>query len=97
MKGVVMENEKFVTYKWLIGTMLSTLGICLVFIGIISQFSSKAIDLKLNKELYDRDYGSLCSSISDIQKTVDSNQKLLEKFNQNQVLVLRHLRIEPVK
>ncbi len=96
-EGEPVENENFVTYKWLIGTMLSTLVICLTFIGITAGILSKALDSKVNKEVSSIQYSILSHDLQAIKDVVRLNAESLNKFSRNQELVLRALRIEPVK
>jgi hypothetical protein len=93
-----MESEdKYVTFKWLIGTSLSTLGIVVGIIGIFYGMLSGALNTKVSMELYNTQYKSVCSDIDEIKKIVTSNATDLQKFNTNQILVMRALKIEPAK
>ena len=87
----------FVTYKWLIVTTLSSFAILVTVIGILSGVITAALASKVNQELYTSQYRNLCTDLDEIKLSVCNNAKLLEKFNQNQLLVLRALKIEPVR
>jgi hypothetical protein len=89
--------EVYVTYKWLIGTSLSTLGIVVAIIGIFYGMLSNTLNTKVNIELYNTQYKSVCGDIDEIKKIVTGNATDLQKFNTNQILVMRALKIEPAK
>ena len=90
-------EDRYVTFKWLIGTLLSTLGIMVGIIGIFYGMLSGALNTKVSMELYNTQYKSVCSDIDEIKKIVTSNATDLQKFNTNQILVMRALKIEPAK
>ena len=93
-----MESEdKYVTFKWLIGTSLSTLGIMVGIIGIFYGILSNTLNTKVSMELYNTQYKSVCSDIDEIKKIVTSNASDLQKFNTNQTLLMRALKIEPAR
>ena len=91
------SEEKYVTFKWLIGTSLSILGIVVAVIGIFYGMLSSTLNTKVNMELYNTQYKTVCNDVDDIKKIVTSNALDLQKFNTNQILVMRALKIEPSK
>jgi hypothetical protein len=90
---LIENGTKYVTYKSLIASLASMFGIVILIFGLYIAHSEK----KVNKELYDRDYRSLCTDVEKIKETVESNQRDLNRVARNQELVLRALKIEPVK
>jgi hypothetical protein len=96
-KSDMESEEKYVTFKWLIGTSLSTLGIVVAIIGIFYGMLSNTLNTKVNMELYNTQYRSVCNDIDEIKSIVIGNAKDLQKFNTNQILVMRALKIEPAK
>jgi hypothetical protein len=48
-------------------------------------------------ELYNTQYRSVCNDIDEIKSIVIGNAKDLQKFNTNQILVMRALKIDPAK
>lgn len=88
-----MDDQKYVTYKSLFLSLGTVCGIILIIFGLYVNH----MDKKVSKEVYDRDYGRMCKDINEIKETVKSNADTLGKFGKNQELVLRHLKIEPVK
>ncbi len=89
----IRDEQKYVTYKSL---FISLGSVCMVILIIFGLYVNH-MDKKVNKELYDRDYNFLSTNISSIQDIVKSNADILNKFGRNQELVLRALRIEPVR
>jgi hypothetical protein len=92
-----MVDDRFVTYKWLIGTSLSTLGIVIAILGLFYGMMRDTINSKVNLEVYNNQYKSVCSDIDEIKSIVTRNAEQLGKFSTNQILVMRALKIEPVK
>jgi len=90
------EDRGFVTYKWLIGSVLSSLGIVVMIIGIVFGILRSSLESKVSIEVYAAQHKTLCTDIDDIKRVVDNNAKLLDYFSRNQLLVLRALKIEPV-
>lgn len=70
------KSSIYVTYKWLIGTMLSTLALCLGFVQMNQSTFNTQLDRKVDKEVYN----ILCTDISEIKtiaaKTNDDLHKL---------------------
>ena len=91
------KSETYVTFKWLIGTMLATLAICVSFIGVVSGLTSASLDNKVNKEVYSVQYQNLCGDMNEIKKDLKANGANIDKVARNQELVLRALKIEPAK
>lgn len=89
----MMDEQKYVTYKSLFISLGSVCTVVLIVFGLYVNH----MDKKVNKELYDRDYNFLSTNIQEINNTVKSNAEILIKFGRNQDLVLRFLKIEPVK
>lgn len=92
-----VSAEQFVTYKWLIATVISVLGLMVGLIVVLIGSVNANMGNKVNMELYNAQYRSQCETIDSIKGTVDANGKMMERFNQNQVLVMRALKIEPVR
>ena len=92
-----LTADRFVTYKWLIATALTMMGIVILVITALSVSITAGLNNKVNSELYNANYKTLCTDIDDIKKTVEANQKSMVQFNSNQILVMRALKIEPVK
>ncbi len=88
-----MDDQKYVTYKSLFVSLGAVCSIILIIFGLYVNH----MDKKVSKEMYDKDYGRMCTDINDIKETVNSNAETLNKFGRNQELVLRYLKIEPVK
>jgi hypothetical protein len=95
-KEMQEEISSYVTYKWLIGSILSSFGILVAIIGIVSSILMGMLNSKVNLELYNVQHRALCTDIDAIKSVVDSNAKQMTVFNANQVLVLRALKIEPI-
>ncbi len=91
------ESGSYVTYKWLIGSILSMLAIVVTVIGIVFGILQASLSTKVSMELYQAEHKILCSDIDEIKKVVDNNAKLLDYFSRNQLLVLRALKIDPVQ
>lgn len=90
-------HEGCVTFKWLIGTSLSTLAIVVTLFGIMSAYFTNVLQSKVNLDLYASQHKVLCSDIEDIKRVVESNQKTMYRMDANQILVLRALKIDPVR
>ncbi len=88
-----MDDQKYVTYKSLFISLGSMAGVILIIFGLYVNH----MDKKVSKEVYDKDYGRMCSDIDEIKTTVTNNADTLTKFGKNQELVLRALKIEPVR
>ena len=104
----IKNGETYVTYKWLFIQAVSIIAIVMgavyFTVGHFAKANEILISTKVSKELYDSDtrsdierYAKLCSDLALIQKTVEDNRIELNAVSKNQLLVLRHLRIEPVK
>ena len=92
-----LTADRFVTYKWLIATALTMMGIVILVVSALSISITASINSKVNSELYNANYKVLCSDVDEIKRTVEANQKSMIQFNANQILVMRALKIEPVK
>ena len=92
-----LTADRFVTYKWLIATALTMMGIVILVITALSVSITAGLNSKVNSELYNANYKNLCTDIDDIKRLVEINQKMMNQFNSNQLLVMRALKIEPVK
>lgn len=95
--GREFVKETFVTFKWLIATMISTLAIAVSVIAIVSNLTTKTLDAKVNKEAYAIQYNSLCNDLDQIKTDLKANGQKIDIQGRNQELVLRALKIEPVR
>jgi hypothetical protein len=95
-KEMEEERSPYVSYKWLIGTVLSSFGILVAIIGIVASVLLGMLSSKVNLELYNVQHRALCTDIDDIKRVGESNSKQMTVFNANLILVLRALKIEPV-
>ncbi len=86
----------YVTFKWLIGTALATLGIAVSLIGIVSMLLLGSLGSKVNLELYNSQHKELCSDVEEIKSGNKDNAALMTNISTNLVLVMRSLKIEPV-
>lgn len=94
-----MEDKKdsYVTYKWLITTMLATLAIAVSIIALVTTMTTRMLDLKVNKEVADLQYRGLCEDMTQIKQDQRNTAASIDKVSRNMELVLRALKIEPVK
>jgi hypothetical protein len=102
------NGETYVTYKWLfvqaVSIIIIVMGAVYFTVGHFSRATEILVGTKLSREVYDSDtkadierYAKLCTDLALIQKTVEDNRIELNSVSKNQLLVLRHLRIDPVK
>ncbi len=91
-----MADDKYVTYKWLIGSMLSTLGIVVSFMGIVSYTLDKRIDSKVSLDVDTARHLIIAQDMDEMKRTLKSNGMKLDTFGINQILVMRALGIKPV-
>lgn len=88
---------KYVTYKWLLASIISAMGLTLtITFYMVSAFSDQ-LDKKLDKEMYNIQHYSLCDDVTEIKNTVVGNAAVMNNIRVNQELVLRALKIPPVK
>ncbi len=90
------DKSPYVTYKWLIGSILSTFVLMVSILGIMFGVLSSALSSKVNLDLYQVQQRELRLNIDEVKTVVNDNAKALNRFEQNQLLVLRHLKIPPV-
>jgi hypothetical protein len=95
--SMTQTSETYVTYKQAFISGLAIIAICLSVVGLVFSILSRSLDMKVNTELYRQAQTSLCSDVDTIKTTVDLNAKELVKQGKNQLLVLRALKIEPVR
>lgn len=91
------NGGKYVTYKWLIASSLSTLAsallIFLAFINYTHGILHKEIELKASKE----SVSALCSDVKEIRDAVKDNEKLLSYVKEQQIRVLQKLDLHDAK
>lgn len=72
------KEYKYVTFRWLIGTSLTILGIVIVLIGIISSIVTKTIDTKVDSKVYISEHTTLCSDIDSIKNSQERTRSDIE-------------------
>jgi hypothetical protein len=85
-------TQTYVTYRQLVGYTLSSL----VFMLTLFALYASHMNSKVSKELYDAQRSALCDQMDRIEVVTKSNQTQIIRQGKNQLLVLRHLRIQPV-
>lgn len=88
---------KFVTYKWLLASIISAMGLTLTITFFMINSFTSALDKKLDKEMYNVQHYSLCDDVTEIKNQVNANAGVMDNIRVNQELVLRALKIPPVK
>ncbi|MBU2051531.1 MAG: hypothetical protein KKH61_21480, partial [Gammaproteobacteria bacterium] len=91
--NVEKNNETFVTYKWLIGTVIVVVGTLLGFyyfnIEHLSANIDVRLDAKVDKSLYDERTNRLCSEVIKLQEGQD---KVMDKLRDVEILIKRQNR-----
>ena len=77
------NGHQFVTYKWLIGTIGTLIGLVVATIFSLNSIAETKLDKKVDKELYI----TLCEDMEKIKKFSSRTDK-------NMLLVMRALKIE---
>ncbi len=94
-----MDNQKtqngFVTYKWLIGTFLITIGMFLGFIYFITGQFTIALNCKVDKEVFNERTGNLGLSLQEIKNMFVISTLKLDNLNSELTKVA--VRIETFK
>jgi len=88
-----INGNRYISYKGFITGLGSVIVIILTIIGLYLTFAPA----KVNQELYNRDFGNVCADLAKIQRSVEDNGKMVDVIKRNQELVLRALKIDPVK
>ena len=88
---------KFVTYKWLLASLISAIGLTLTITFFMINAFSNQLDKKLDKEMYNIQHYALCDDVTEIKQTVIGNAAVMNNIRLNQELVLRALKISPVR
>jgi len=88
---------KYVTYRWLLASIISAMGLTLTITFFMVNAFSNQLDKKLDKEMYSIQHYALCDDVTEIKKTVIGNAAVMYNIKVNQELVLRALKILPVR
>ena len=92
-----LTADRFVTYKWLIATTISMLAVIIIVISSLASIISNNMSGKVNMELYTSQHQALCTDLDEIKKATDDHKKSMTAMSTNLLLLMRALKIEPVK
>ncbi len=95
----MMDNQKtqngFVTYKWLVGTFVITIGMFLGFIYFVTGQFTTALNYKVDKEVFNERTGNLGVSLQEIKNMFVISTLKLDNLNSELTKVA--VRIETFK
>ncbi len=91
-KGIENGN-RYVTYKWLLVTMIGIIVTTLTFSLTIANLGEAKLDKKLDKEAYYKSNETLYREILEIKVIIKENQDKLSLIDKRQAKVLQKLNI----
>jgi hypothetical protein len=97
------DGERFVTFKWLIGTVLSIIVIMASFTTIILTSISGKLDSKVDKAIFDLQTKTLCNVLDDTkvaakeakETAIATAREMSDKLHQIELLIRSIGGVEP--
>jgi ATP/ADP translocase len=87
------NGQRYVTYSWLIGACGGTLVAVITIVFFTIMYFERSMEQKVDNKVF----AYFCSDLTSIKTVVDRNAIELTRQGKNQLLVLRALKIEPVR
>jgi hypothetical protein len=87
------NGSKFVTYKWLIGTIASLTGAIIAVAFSINALFSKNLEAKVDRDIFD----TLGCTVNEMKTTINKNDEILRIVEKNQIRYMERMNIPPIK